>query len=147
MPAIAPDLSDNATPSGWSLAAEALLTASALTGDQGLRDEAQELIERAGHLADHPQFWGHGLGVLEALLDGPREVAVLAPVGSVMHRTALSGTAPGAVVALSGPLCEARTRVADRETGYVCRGFVCDTPATDPRMLAEQVLARQSPGP
>ncbi|HQR80552.1 MAG TPA: thioredoxin domain-containing protein, partial [Actinomycetota bacterium] len=142
VPTIAPDLTDNATPSGWSLAAEALLTASAYTGDQGLREEAEDLLARAGHLADHPQFWGHGLGVLEAMLDGPREVAVIAAPGSAMHRTALRGTAPGAVIALAGPLCEARPRVAGQDTAYVCRHFVCDTPVTDPRMLAEQIQAR-----
>jgi uncharacterized protein YyaL (SSP411 family) len=136
------DMSDNATPSGWSLAAEALLSAAALTGNAGLRLRAEEVLGRAAHLAAYPQFWGHGLAVLAALLDGPREVAVIAPVGSLLHRTALAGAAPGAVVAASGPLCEGRPRVNDQDTAYVCRGYVCDAPTTDPTALAEQVLAR-----
>ena len=75
------DMTDNATPSGWSLAAEALLTASALTGEMAGRSRAEQMLGRAAHLAGYPQFWGHGLAVLEALVDGPREVALLAGVG------------------------------------------------------------------
>jgi hypothetical protein len=77
--------------------------------------------------------------VLEALLDGPREIAVIAEPGSLLHRVALAATAPGAVVALSGPLLEGRTKVAGEDTAYVCRGFVCDAPTTDPEVLAAQV--------
>ena len=139
--ATGPDLFDNATPSGWSLAADALLTASALTSAPTLRDRAEQVLGQAAHLGGHPQFWGHGLSVLEALLDGPREVAVIADVGSPMHRVALSATAPGAVVALSGPLTVGRPKVDGLETAYVCRGFVCEAPTTDPEVLAGQVIA------
>ena len=136
------DMGDNATPAGWNLAAEALLTASALTGDPALRTRAEEALGQAAHLVGHPQFWGHGLSVLEAWLDGPREVAVIGPVGSVLHTTALRGTAPGVVVATSGPLCEGRPAIDGQDTAYVCRGFVCDAPTTDAQVLAGQVGAR-----
>ena len=133
------DMSDNATPSGWSLAAEAVLSASALTGDAAGRSRVEQMLERAAHLSDHPQFWGHGLAVLEALLDGPREVALIGAVGGELHRTALAAPAPGAVVALSGPLCDGRPRIDDADTAYVCRQFVCDAPTTDPQILASQL--------
>ncbi|MEZ5186932.1 MAG: thioredoxin domain-containing protein [Candidatus Nanopelagicales bacterium] len=136
------DVSDNATPSGWSLAAEALLTASALTGDSALRERAQRVLGQAADLAGHPQFWGHGLAVLEALLDGPREVALIAGVGSRLHRIALMASAPGAVVATGGPLCEGRPRIGGEDTAYVCRAFVCDAPTTDAVVLADQLGAR-----
>jgi hypothetical protein len=137
--ATGPDVFDNATPSGWSLASDALLTASAMTARIDLRERAEQVLGQAAHLAGHPQFWGHGLSVLEALLDGPREIAVIAEPGSLLHRVALAATAPGAVVALSGPLLEGRTKVAGEDTAYVCRGFVCDAPTTDPEVLAAQV--------
>ncbi|MEZ5158373.1 MAG: thioredoxin domain-containing protein [Candidatus Nanopelagicales bacterium] len=143
VPAAAVDMSDNATPSGWSLAAEALLTASALTADAGLRDRAETVLGQAAHLAGYPQFWGHGLSVVEALLDGPREVAVVADVGSPLHRVALQGTAPGMVIATTGPLLEDRPRVDGLDTAYVCRGFVCDAPTSDPQVLAGQLRVRQ----
>ncbi len=144
VPGAAADMSDNATPSGWSLAAEALLTAGALTADPGLHSAAESVLGRAAHLAGHPQFWGHGLAVAEALFDGPREIAVVAQPGSPLHQVALLATAPGAVVATSGPLCAGRTRIEDRDTAYVCRGFVCDAPTTDPTVLAEQARATQA---
>jgi uncharacterized protein YyaL (SSP411 family) len=139
IPATAVDMSDNATPSGWNLAAEALLTAGALTADPVMRERAETMLGRAAHLAGYPQFWGHGLAVAEALLDGPREVAVIAEVGSQLHRVALMGAAPGMVVATTGPLCQDRPRIDDRDTAYVCRGFVCDAPTTDSAVLAEQL--------
>lgn len=137
------DMSDNATPSGWSLAAEALLTAGALTADPDLRARAETVLGQAAHLAGYPQFWGHGLAVAEELLDGPREVAVIGSVGSPMHQVALMGTAPGAVVATNGPLCEGRARLQAQDTAYVCRGFVCDAPTADLDVLARQVGARR----
>ena len=143
VPAAAVDMSDNATPSGWNLAAEALLTASALTADAGLRARAETALGQAAHLAGYPQFWGHGLSVVEALLDGPREVAIVADAGSPLHRVALHGTAPGMVVATTGPLLEGRPRVDGLDTAYVCRGFVCDAPTTKPGVLAEQLRVRR----
>jgi uncharacterized protein YyaL (SSP411 family) len=143
VPAAAVDMSDNATPSGWSLAAEALLTASALTADAGLRDRAETVLGQAAHLAGYPQFWGHGLSVVEALLDGPREVAVVADVGSPLHRVALQGTAPGMVIATTEPLLEDRPRVDGLDTAYVCRGFVCDAPTTQVDVLAGQLRVRR----
>ena len=143
VPAAAVDMSDNATPSGWNLAAEALLTASALTADAGLKARAETVLGQATHLAGYPQFWGHGLSVVEALLDGPREVAIVADAGSPLHRVALHGTAPGMVVATTGPLLEGRPRVDGLDTAYVCRGFVCDAPTTKPGVLAEQLRVRR----
>jgi uncharacterized protein YyaL (SSP411 family) len=49
------------------------------------------------------------------------------------------GAAPGMVVATTGPLCQDRPRIDDRDTAYVCRGFVCDAPTTDSAVLAEQL--------
>ncbi|MEI2642278.1 MAG: thioredoxin domain-containing protein [Candidatus Nanopelagicales bacterium] len=129
------DMSDNATPSGWSLAAEAVLTAAAWRGEPN--DAALQMLSRAAELADHPHFWGHGLSVLEAALDGPVEVAVAEPA---LHRLALASTRPGAVVALAGPLLEGRPP----GVVYVCRGFVCDAPTSDPEVLAGQLRVRES---
>ena len=70
---------------------------------------------------------------------GPREVALIGAVGGELHRTALAAPAPGAVVALSGPLCDGRPRIDDADTAYVCRQFVCDAPTTDPQILASQL--------
>lgn len=133
LPAGTVEMADNATPAGWNLAAEALLVSAAWRGEP--HEEAQAALGRAAQMAAHPHFWGHGLSVLEALLDGPVEVAVADPQ---LHRLALAGTRPGAVVALDGPMLEGRAPGAV----YVCRGFVCDVPTSDPAVLKRQLRVR-----
>ncbi|MFJ4859779.1 thioredoxin domain-containing protein [Streptomyces sp. NPDC088748] len=151
------DPTDTAAPSGWTAAAGALLSYAAHTGSQAHRTAAERALGVVHALGPRvPRFIGHGLSVAEALLDGPREVAVVGhpedPALALLHRTALLGTAPGAVVAAglpraadgSGgefPLLAERTLVHDLPTAYVCRHFVCARPTTDPVELAEQLGA------
>ncbi|MDA8435122.1 MAG: thioredoxin domain-containing protein, partial [Actinomycetales bacterium] len=72
------DPSDNASPSGWSAAAGALLTYAALTGSERHRTAAEESLPVLVALAArHARFAGWGAAVAEAWLDGPREVAVV----------------------------------------------------------------------
>jgi uncharacterized protein YyaL (SSP411 family) len=144
------DPTDNATPAGWSAAAGALLTYAAYTGSAVHRDAAEAALGVYGRLADHARFAGWGLAVAEALLDGPREVAVVGPADDpatqAMHLVALRGTAPGAAVAVGDPdaatgedavpLLADRPLVDGRPTAYVCRHFVCSAPTTDLDALA-----------
>lgn len=98
-----------------------------------------------------PRFVGWGLAVAEALLDGPREVAVVGPeddpATSELFRTALLSTAPGAVVAAGSPdseefpLLRDRALVEGRPAAYVCRDFTCRMPTTDADQLAGQLGA------
>ncbi|MFF7294666.1 DUF255 domain-containing protein [Streptomyces sp. NPDC008265] len=149
------DPTDTAAPSGWTAAAGALLSYAAHTGSEAHRTAAERALGVVHALGPRvPRFIGHGLAVAEALLDGPREVAVVGrpgdPALAALHRTALLGTAPGAVVAVGPPgaadcgefpLLAGRTLVEDRPAAYVCRHFVCARPTTDPAELAEQVGA------
>ncbi|WP_405365395.1 thioredoxin domain-containing protein [Kitasatospora sp. NBC_00039] len=147
------DPTDNATPSGWTAAAGALLTYAAYTGSARHRTAAERALGIVGALATRaPRFIGWGLAVAEALTDGPREVAVVGPAGATataaLHRAALLGTAPGAVVALgepSGedgvPLLAGRPLVGGEPAAYVCRHFACDAPTTDSAALAERLGA------
>ncbi|MGW5851279.1 thioredoxin domain-containing protein [Streptomyces sp. NPDC055254] len=149
------DPTDTAAPSGWTAAAGALLSYAAHTGSQAHRTAAERALGVVHALGPRvPRFIGHGLAVAEAVLDGPREIAVVGhpddPALAELHRTALLGTAPGAVVAVglprtadgSGgefPLLAERTLVRDLPTAYVCRHFVCARPTTDPVELGEQL--------
>ncbi|MFE3578579.1 thioredoxin domain-containing protein [Streptomyces vinaceus] len=151
------DPTDTAAPSGWTAAAGALLSYAAHTGSEAHRTAAERALGVVHALGPRvPRFIGHGLAVAEALLDGPREVAVVGhpedPALVALHRAALLGTAPGAVVAAglpraadgSGgefPLLAGRTLVHDLPTAYVCRRFVCARPTTDPVELADQLGA------
>ncbi|MET7895255.1 thioredoxin domain-containing protein [Streptomyces mirabilis] len=140
------DPTDNATPSGWSAAAGALLSYAAQTGAEPHRTAAERALGVVKALGPRaPRFIGWGLAVAEALLDGPREVAVVGPEGhpltKALHRTALLGTAPGAVVAVGTPESDELPLLADRPlvqgepAAYVCRNFTCDAPTTDPERL------------
>ncbi|KEF19549.1 membrane protein [Streptomyces rimosus] len=144
------DPTDNATPSGWTAAAGALLSYAALTGSGPHREAAERALGVVKALSGRaPRFIGWGLAVAEAALDGPREVAVVGPDGDpatrALHRAALLGTAPGAVVALGAPgsdevpLLKARPLVDGRPAAYVCRHFTCERPTTDPEELGEKL--------
>ncbi|MFI2184914.1 thioredoxin domain-containing protein [Streptomyces sioyaensis] len=140
------DPTDNATPSGWTAAAGALLSYAALTGSGLHRDAAERALGIVTALAGRaPRFIGWGLAVAEAALDGPREVAVVGPPGdpatTALHHAALLGTAPGAVVAMGAPgsdevpLLQDRPLVDGQPAAYVCRHFTCERPTTDPAEL------------
>ncbi|MEU0113130.1 thioredoxin domain-containing protein [Streptomyces bobili] len=145
------DPTDNAVPSGWSAAAGALLSYAAHTGSQAHRSAAEKALGVVKALGPRvPRFIGWGLAAAEALLDGPREVAVVGPAlddpaTRELHRAALLATAPGAVVACGTPDSDEFPLLADRvlvggaPTAYVCRGFVCDLPVTDVDALREKV--------
>ncbi|MGV9566566.1 thioredoxin domain-containing protein [Streptomyces sp. NPDC003480] len=141
------DPTDNAAPSGWTAAAGALLSYAAQTGAEPHRAAAERALGVVKALGPRvPRFIGWGLAVAEAFLDGPREVAIAGPAlddpaTRTLHRTALLGTAPGAVVAVGTPGSDEFPLLADRvladgePTAYVCRNFTCDAPTTDPERL------------
>ncbi|MBE8474184.1 thioredoxin domain-containing protein [Streptomyces justiciae] len=141
------DPTDNAAPSGWTAAAGALLSYAAQTGAEPHRTAAERALGVVKALGPRvPRFIGWGLAVAEALLDGPREVAVVGPAlddpaTKLLHRTALLGTAPGAVVAVGAvgsdelPLLADRPLVGGEPAAYVCRNFTCDAPTTEVERL------------
>ncbi|MGW3038951.1 thioredoxin domain-containing protein [Kitasatospora sp. NPDC001159] len=146
------DPTDNATPSGWTAAAGALLGYAAYTGSDRHRTAAERALGIVGALAGRaPRFIGWGLAVAEALLDGPREIAVVGPAGhpatAALRRAALLGTAPGAVVAVGEPgdtevpLLADRPLVGGAPAAYVCRHFACEVPTTEPAVLGERLGA------
>ncbi|MCL2544272.1 MAG: hypothetical protein FWE71_17640, partial [Nocardioidaceae bacterium] len=148
------DPTDNATPSGWTAAAGALLSYAAQTGSEPHRTAAERALGVVGALGPRvPRFVGWGLAVAEAFLDGPREVAIVGPAlgdpaTRALHRTALLGTAPGAVVAVGTPdagelpLLADRPLVDGKPAAYVCRHFTCDAPTTDPEQLRRTLNGR-----
>jgi uncharacterized protein YyaL (SSP411 family) len=140
---------DNASPSGASALAGALLTASALTDHETsarYRDLVEAALGRAGLLIGRaPRFAGQWASVAEAWLAGPVQVAVVGEgsAAAELRAAAVSWVAGGSVV-LAGapdlpgaPLLADRPLVSDGPAAYVCRGFVCDRPVTTVDDLAE----------
>lgn len=149
------DPADNASPSGASALAGALLAASVLAQPEdasGYRELVDGALSRAGLLISRaPRFAGNWAAVAEAWLAGPLQVAIVGagPGAAELRAAAVAGVAGGAVV-LAGepdqpgaPLLAVRPLVDDKPTAYVCRGFVCDWPVTTVEDLTRQLA---SPG-
>jgi uncharacterized protein len=135
------DPSDNATPSGQSALAQALLTYSALTGSLRHREAAEQALQTVGTLGvSQPRFLGWALAAAEGLLAGPVQVAVVGD-DPALTEVAWRQRPPGAVVvsgapdAAGVPLLRSRPLVGGRPAAYVCRGMVCDAPVIDPQEL------------
>ncbi|MBB4968496.1 thioredoxin domain-containing protein [Saccharothrix violaceirubra] len=130
------DPADNASPSGASALASALVTASVLGAPHAARYRAaaEAAVSRAGLLvAREPRFAGHWASVAEALLAGPVQVAVVGEAPELVS-AAWAGVPGGAVVVAgapdAAPLLVDRPLVAGGPAAYVCRGYVCDRPVT-----------------
>jgi uncharacterized protein len=145
------DPTDNASPSGASALAEALLTASALTSldrEVPYRSAVDSALSAVGALIGRfPRFAGHWLAVAEAVERGPVQVAVAGPTGHPATAALLAAArrhAPGGSVVLAGepdapgvPLLAGRPLVDGAPAAYVCRGFVCLAPVTSTDELTQ----------
>jgi len=144
------DPGDNASPSGLSSVADALVTYAALTGSGRHRQAAEEALATAHTLATKaPRFAGWSLATAHAMLEGPTAVAVVGRPGP--ERDALAAAArahPTALVVVAEPgaagvpLLDGRGEVDGRPAAYACRDLVCDLPVTDPAALTGQLTSR-----
>ncbi|HJQ48530.1 MAG TPA: thioredoxin domain-containing protein [Amycolatopsis sp.] len=146
------DPGDNASPSGASALAAALVTASVLAGPEHAaryRAAAERALSRVGRLAARvPRFAGHWLSVAEALRAGPVQVAVVGADPGTWDelRAAAARSVHGGGVVVAGPpesapLLVDRPLVDGAAAAYVCRGYVCDRPVTS----ADDLEAALSP--
>jgi uncharacterized protein YyaL (SSP411 family) len=139
------DVTDNALPSGNSLACDLLARLGILMANDEFRRTASEVIDAlAQPIARHPLAFGHLLCVADMLVNGSTELAIAGNPQSAdfiaLDRAAAQVFIPSLVVAggqdESVPLLAGRTPVNGVAAAYLCRNFVCDRPVTDPRELA-----------
>jgi uncharacterized protein YyaL (SSP411 family) len=145
------DITDNALPSGTSLAVELLVRIAELTADVDARRRATYVAETlAPAMMRYPSAFGHLLGSADMLINGAVELAIVgdptAADFSALERAAAARYIPSLVIAGGAPggslaLLEGRDARDGHATAYVCRGYACEAPATTPESLAEQ-LAR-----
>jgi uncharacterized protein len=144
------EISDNAVPSGNSLAVELLLRVAELTADSDLRRRASFVLETlAEPMRRHPLAFGHLLGAAELAAFGAVEVAIAGDPASADFQALVDETArhylptlvlAGGVGGADAPaLLSGRSPRDGRATAYVCRGYACDEPVSDPAALAEQL--------
>jgi hypothetical protein len=151
------DLLDNATPSGSSLAVELCVRLAYITGDDALARRAERAIgPLVESIARYPNAFGHLLGALDMLVHGATAVAV---VGDSDAATALLSEVnrkflPSAIVAASEgqrdadlALFAGRDARGSGAAAYVCRGPVCDAPATTLDELRDRLVKATTPAP
>ena len=146
------DPSDNASPSGSSAMVHALSAYAALTGSGRHREAAEQALARVATIAERvPRFAGWSLAAAVPMLDGPEEIAVVGPAGPERDALALAARRRlGSVVVVADgprddiPLLVGRTAVDGRPAAYVCRGFVCERPVTDPAAARRRSAAQRS---
>jgi uncharacterized protein YyaL (SSP411 family) len=154
------DFTDNATPSGTSLAVDLLLRLAELLGDTARRDRATRVLEASSEpLARYASAFGHLLGVADMAVHGAVEVALAGDPSAEDFRAlahAVSEEYVPSLVIAGGQ--DARVGAHDvalladkpardgQATAYVCRQYLCEAPTTDPTELQTQ-LARAARSP
>jgi uncharacterized protein YyaL (SSP411 family) len=145
------DVTDNAIPSGTSLAVDVLLRAGMLLGEPSWIDRARVTLERlAPTAAKAPLAFGRLLVALDFHLGRFVELAVIGQPADpdtgrfldVLRQRFL----PNRLVAVAPgggaiPLLADRRALNGKATAYLCEGFVCQAPTTDPNELARQLDA------
>jgi uncharacterized protein YyaL (SSP411 family) len=148
------EVTDNAVPSGTSLAAELLARVAELGHDVDARRRSTYVIETlAPIVARYPNGFGHLLGVTDMIVNGATEVAIVGEPTSAdftaLERVVAERYLPSLVLAGGAPsdgeriaLLEGRTvREGSRATAYVCRNYACEEPVTNSDRLADQLHA------
>jgi uncharacterized protein YyaL (SSP411 family) len=148
---------DGAEPSPTSISAMNLLTLAHLTGDRDYEDRAAAAITSfGGRLEEQGRAVPYMAAVLETsmaqneqiVIVGPRDSAATTALWQAAHRqyrpfavTTLVDPSQQDAIAKHMPWIASMKMIDDQPTVYLCRGFSCEAPSTDPAVL----LARRSP--
>ncbi|MDX6248242.1 MAG: uncharacterized protein QOF10_1602, partial [Kribbellaceae bacterium] len=138
------DPTDNASPSGVSLAAEALSTLASLTGSVRYEAAAEQALKASAALAGRaPRFAGRALAVAETVASGPLEIAIVGDSDELL-RIALTDSVWGTAVVrgapgLDVPLMAGRELLDGRPAAYVCQKFTCRLPVVLPEDLRREL--------
>ena len=144
------DVTDNAIPSGTSLAVDLLQSLSELCQDADMRRRSTFVLETlATPLIRYPTAFGHMLGAADMAVNGAVEVAIAGKPGektfAALEHEVASHYVPSLVLAGGSSPADQIALLAGREprsgkaTAYVCRSYACEEPATTPAVLASQL--------
>jgi uncharacterized protein len=146
------DVTDNAIPSGTSMAVDVLLRAGRLLDEPSWEAIARRVLQRLGPTAAKaPLAFGRLLAALDFELGRPVELAIVGdpeqPATIRLLEVARSRYIPNHLLALvrsdanghNIPLLADRHSLGGRPTAYLCERFVCQAPTSDPTELAQQL--------
>ncbi|HYS28242.1 MAG TPA: thioredoxin domain-containing protein [Candidatus Limnocylindria bacterium] len=145
------DATDNAIPSGTSLAVDVLVRGGRLFADERWTTIATRVFTKlAGVATRAPGAFGRLLAALDQSLAPPRELALVGsrsdPALGTLARLASRRYQPNLVVAQAAPgeappvpWLRDRPPLDGRATAYYCEGFVCQAPTADPATLQRQL--------
>ena len=148
------DQSDNAVPSGISMAAEVLLNLSVITDNRDYQTKAVDSLRSAREMmAQFPTGAGQWLTALDFYLSTPKEIvivgdpqsdATLELAGAVFAtfnpNHVLVATDPQNPQNVQYPLIADRPMLNGQSTAYVCENYVCNLPVTSTENLAKQLI-------
>jgi uncharacterized protein YyaL (SSP411 family) len=145
-------LQDNALPSGGAMASHVLLRLAALTGDSRYREPAERALAQVVPIAPrYPTAFAQWLNAFALATGDVVEIAIVgapnSPEAASLITEARRGYRPLSVIAAGPSESSAVPLLHDRPmrdgvaTAYVCRGFACRAPVTEPADLAEQLAS------
>jgi uncharacterized protein YyaL (SSP411 family) len=146
------ELQDNAVPSGNGMAALVLQRLAGLAVEQRYLELVRAALEPMQKmLARYPLGFAQWLSALDYMLSHPREIAIVGDLDRADTQALLdtcdTGYRPHQIVALGEseiepavvPLLHGRNQIDGQATAYVCVGFTCRSPVTEPEMLLELI--------
>jgi uncharacterized protein YyaL (SSP411 family) len=148
------NVNDSPLPSGSSAATSVLLKLAAIADNERFRQIASQSLRSARYLLErYPLGFANWLCALDFYLSTPKEIAVIGPRNNPMTQELLgalySTWLPNKVVVAYDPdepappselkLFENKKMINKQPTVYVCQNYTCQTPATDPALLINQL--------
>ncbi len=146
------DIQDNATPSGNSLACEALVKMAEYTGEGKYRDLAEKSLSLiTSFTLRYPLGFARWLSSVENVTGNMKQVALMGEADEkqieAMKKVIQAEYRPNIIVACSSypikenspALLNDRIMIQNQATAYVCEGFVCKQPTTEIEKLVEQL--------
>ncbi len=151
-------LYDGAVPSGNSVMAFDLLRLSRLTGDTTLERSARRALEAFGErINEQPSAFTMMLQALDFALGPTTELVIAGQIGAADSEALLAAARrrydplltvllcpPGEAgrrMARIAPFCAEMNPKGGKAAAYLCRGFACQAPTTDPDELERQLAA------
>ncbi len=144
------EMQDGATPAGGSMAAALSFRLAELTGDGRHREAAERAIGQVEPLAlRYPRAFAAWLGAIDFASAPVAQVAIVGDPEAAETRAlvevARRGFQPYRVLALGDPhssvldLLHGRFAMDGRATAFVCHGFTCGLPVSEPEALAAEL--------